>query len=79
MPVKWIINGKEITGCNNAIQVPKYGLNFQIKPGLQTIEFTPTETGTVSWSCWMGMIQGVFIVVDGTADTAKALVQRSGA
>ena len=73
VPVKWIINGKEITGCNNAIQVPKYGLNFQIKPGLQTIEFTPTETGTVSWSCWMGMIQGVFIVVDGTADTAKAL------
>lgn len=73
VPVKWIINGKEITGCNNAIQVPKYGLNFKIKQGLQTIEFTPTETGTISWSCWMGMIQGVFIVVDDTADTAKAL------
>jgi len=73
VPVKWIIDGKEITGCNNAIQVPKLGLNFKIKQGLQTIEFTPTETGTISWSCWMGMIQGLFVVVDDTTDTAKAL------
>jgi len=64
VPVKWIIDGKEITGCNNAIQVPKFGLNFDIKSGEQIIEFTPTETGTVSWSCWMGMIPGVFIVKD---------------
>ena len=64
VPVKWIINGKEITGCNNAIQVPKYGLEFDIKQGEQVIEFTPDEVGTVSWSCWMGMIQGTFIVKD---------------
>lgn len=64
IPVKWIIEGKEINGCNNAIQVPKYGLNFDIKPGEQVIEFTPTETGPVSWSCWMGMIPGVFVVKD---------------
>ena len=24
VPVKWIINGKELTGCNNAIQVPPW-------------------------------------------------------
>ncbi|MBU0460760.1 MAG: sulfite exporter TauE/SafE family protein [Nanoarchaeota archaeon] len=62
VPVKWIIDGKEINGCNNAIQVPKYGLKFEIKKGEQVIEFTPTEEGTVSWSCWMGMIPGVFVV-----------------
>lgn len=62
VPVKWIINGKELNGCNSGIQVPKLGLNFKIKPGIQTIEFTPTEEGTISWSCWMGMIKGVFIV-----------------
>lgn len=68
VPVRWIIDGKEITGCNNAIQVPAYGLEFDIRPGEQVIEFTPTETGTVSWSCWMGMIPGTFIVTDdGTA------------
>ena len=64
IPVKWIVEGKEINGCNNAIQVPKYGLDFEIKPGEQIIEFTPTESGTVSWSCWMGMIPGVFVVKD---------------
>lgn len=64
VPVKWIIDGKEINGCNNAIQVPKLGLNFNIHKGNQTIEFTPTETGTISWSCWMGMIPGIFIVKD---------------
>ncbi len=62
VPVKWIINGKEINGCNNAIQVPKLGLNFDIKKGEQTIEFTPAQEGTIPWSCWMGMISGTFIV-----------------
>jgi uncharacterized protein len=62
VPVKWIINGKELTGCNNAIQVPKYDLEFDINEGEQIIEFTPTEEGVVRWSCWMGMIPGTFIV-----------------
>jgi len=62
IPVRWIINGKEITSCNKAIQVPKLGLNFDIKQGEQVIEFTPEEEGTIPWSCWMGMIQGTFIV-----------------
>jgi len=67
VPVRWIINGKEINGCNNGIQVPKLNLNFRIQPGEQVIEFTPTESGTISWSCLMGMIPGVFIVEDDPA------------
>jgi sulfite exporter TauE/SafE/copper chaperone CopZ len=64
VPVKWIINGKEITGCNNAIQVPKLNLKFDIKKGEQVIKFTPTESGIIRWSCWMGMIPGTFIIKD---------------
>ena len=64
VPVKWIIDGKELNGCNSGIQVPKLGLKFDIKPGEQIIEFTPTESGTISWSCFMGMIPGVFVVKD---------------
>ena len=81
VPVKWIIDGKEINGCNKAIQFPKYGLNFEIKKGEQIIEFTPTETGTVSWSCWMGMIRGVFIVkedISGKEDLETASVPQGG-
>ncbi|MFZ2456101.1 MAG: sulfite exporter TauE/SafE family protein [Candidatus Altiarchaeia archaeon] len=64
VPVKWVIDGQQITGCNKAIQVPKLNLQFDIKKGRQTIEFTPTEAGTIPWSCWMGMIDGKFIVVE---------------
>ncbi|MDA3836202.1 MAG: sulfite exporter TauE/SafE family protein [Nanoarchaeota archaeon] len=68
VPVRWVIDGKQLTGCNNAIQVPSMGLEFKLKEGLQTIEFTPTEEGVISWSCWMGMIPGTFVVTnDGEA------------
>ncbi len=62
VPVKWIITGKEINSCNNAIVVPDLGLNFPVKSGEQVIEFTPTREGPISWSCWMGMIPGTFLV-----------------
>ncbi len=62
VPVEWIIEGKEINGCNNAIQVPNLGLQFNIKKGTQVIKFTPKKEGIIRWSCWMGMIPGTFIV-----------------
>lgn len=64
VPVKWVIEAKEINECNKAIVVPKYDLKVEFQPGRQIVEFTPTETGVVPWSCWMGMIPGTFIVVD---------------
>ena len=76
VPVKWIINGKEITGCNNAIQVPKLGLRFDIKPGEQVIEFTPTEEGVIPWSCWMGMLRGTFVVKEDIDLGNKEQVQK---
>ncbi|VVB53633.1 Cytochrome C biogenesis protein transmembrane region [uncultured archaeon] len=73
VPVKWIINGKQLTGCNSAIKVPSLGLQFNVKEGLQTIEFTPNDAGTIQWSCWMGMLRGVFVVQDDTSNVAAAL------
>lgn len=64
VPVHWVINGKEVLSCNGGIQVPKYDLEFKINPGEQTIKFTPTDSGVIPWSCWMGMIKGTFIVKD---------------
>ncbi len=64
VPVKWVINGKEVTSCNHRIVVPSYDLEFDVKPGLQTIEFTPDKVGHVPWSCWMGMKHGDFDVVE---------------
>ena len=76
VPVKWIITGKELNGCNSGIQVPAYNLKFDVKSGEQTIEFTPTEAGTIRWSCWMGMIPGTFIVKDDIDLSNSAAVKK---
>jgi plastocyanin domain-containing protein len=62
VPVKWIIEGRELTSCNRRIVVPSLNLEFDLADGEQTIEFVPQQPGVIPWSCWMGMIPGSFIV-----------------
>jgi uncharacterized protein len=64
IPVRWIINGRQITNCNNEIVVPELGLQIPVLPGEQVVEFMPEKAGTIRFSCWMGMIPGRFIVVE---------------
>jgi uncharacterized protein len=71
VPVKWVIEGKEMNECNKTIVIPQYKMKIELKEGKQIIEFTPPESGVVPWSCWMGMIPGTFIVVDDVASTKK--------
>jgi len=65
VPVRFIIEAKEedINGCNNAIIIPKYGIEKRLKPGENIIEFLPTEEGNVVYSCWMGMLRSNILVV----------------
>ncbi len=76
VPIKWVIDGQRLTGCNKAISVPNMGLEFDLKEGKQVIELEPMETGSVAWSCWMGMIPGTFIVAD-EASTGLAAGNKS--
>ena len=62
--VHWVIDVKELTDCNRAIVVPKLGLSIDLKLGEQAVEFTPSQEGTILWSCWMGMLRGEFQVTD---------------
>nr|WP_312576198.1 sulfite exporter TauE/SafE family protein [Sedimentibacter sp.] len=72
IPVKWIIDGKELNTCNNAIIARSLNLEFKIKSGENLIEFTPGDKD-INFSCWMGMISGVIKVVDklDSVDTSK--------
>jgi len=72
VPVHWVIDGKEITNCNRRIVVPSLDLEFDVKPGRQTIEFTPREAGVIHWSCWMGMLRGEFDVKDAPSPATVA-------
>lgn len=70
IPVKWIITAPRgsINGCNNKMIIPEYKIEYQFKTGENIIEFTPTKTGTFSYSCWMGMIRSSIKVVDANTE-----------
>lgn len=64
VPVKFIVNAIRVTGCSDEVIIRRLGLTTgKLKNGDQSlIEFTPTETGIIPFSCWMGMQNGRFIV-----------------
>ncbi len=66
VPVKWIIQAQDgdINGCNNSIIIPMLKLQRDLAVGDNVIEFTPEESGTIPFSCWMGMIRSKITVVD---------------
>lgn len=63
IPVKWIIEGKQLNSCNNAIVVNSLNKQVKLNKGENIIEFTPGDKD-INYSCWMGMIRGVIKVVD---------------
>jgi sulfite exporter TauE/SafE/copper chaperone CopZ len=70
MPVRWTIHAEPgtVNGCNNKIIIPEYGrLQKKLALGDNVVEFTPTRTGTFTYTCWMGMIRGKITVVEGDA------------
>jgi sulfite exporter TauE/SafE/plastocyanin domain-containing protein/copper chaperone CopZ len=73
IPVKWIIDGKQLNSCNNAVVAKSLNKQVKLKSGENVIEFTP-EDKDINFSCWMGMIQGVIKVTDklDSVDTSKA-------
>lgn len=68
IPVKWVIEAPEgsINGCNYVMLLEEYGIEHMFTEGENVIEFTPTESGTVQYTCWMGMIRGNIFVTDGS-------------
>lgn len=77
--VKWIITSTNNFSCASSLVMPSYGISRDLQKGENIIEFTPTKTGEISFSCSMGMYRGKFIVVDdkgqvslGGVDTALA-------
>ena len=75
VPVRWTIHAAAgtLNGCNNKIVIPEYGrLQKKLALGDNVVEFTPTRTGTFTYTCWMGMIRGKITVVEGDAGNPVA-------
>ena len=66
IPVKIIINASndKLTGCNNEIIINEYGIKKKLEVGENIIEFTPKDTKTISYTCWMNMIKNNIKVID---------------
>lgn len=66
VPVKWIIEAPKgsINGCNYKMLIREYGVEHTFSEGENVIEFVPTKSGTISYTCWMGMIRGNIFVTD---------------
>lgn len=64
IPVEWQIEGVETSGCTSILTLPKYGIEKQIRPGANVIQFTPEKTGTIAFHCSMAMFRGKFTVID---------------
>lgn len=62
VPVRWVIDVKQMSGCTNEILVEKLGIRKELQYGENIIEFTPREAGEIKFSCGMKMVWGKFIV-----------------
>ena len=54
-PVRLIGDVSSLPGCLKAITIPAFGVRKVIQPNDNVIEFTPTQVGTFSITCTMGM------------------------
>ncbi|MDO4321143.1 MAG: sulfite exporter TauE/SafE family protein [Lachnospiraceae bacterium] len=74
VPVKWVIDAPAgtINGCNYKMLMREYGIEHTFTEGENVIEFTPEASGTVQYTCWMGMIRGNIFVTDGKEAAAAS-------
>ncbi|MFA5933183.1 MAG: sulfite exporter TauE/SafE family protein [Microgenomates group bacterium] len=72
VPVKWIVTSTNVNTCASSIVSSSLNVRKSLELGENIIEFTPTETGALKFSCSMGMYRGVFNVVndDGSGGVA---------
>ena len=64
IPVEWDINVKDISTCASYILAPDMNIQKLLAKGQNTLVFTPGKTGTLDFSCSMGMYTGRFTVVE---------------
>lgn len=61
--VRWVVDATQAAGCAHSLISPQIGVRQVLKSGENIIEFTPTQRGTIPFSCSMGMTSGEFKVV----------------
>jgi len=64
VPVRWVIDVKQMTRCTDEIIMPEYSVRKKLTYGENVVEFIPKKVGEVKFSCWMRMVWGKFVVTE---------------
>jgi sulfite exporter TauE/SafE/copper chaperone CopZ len=64
VPVKWVINSESQYSCASSLISQGLGIRTGLKQGENIFTFTPNKTGTIRFSCSMGMYTGFFNVAN---------------
>ncbi|MDR1152319.1 MAG: sulfite exporter TauE/SafE family protein [Bifidobacteriaceae bacterium] len=69
-PVRWEITSKGLS-CASSMNLQAMGLGYvSLATGLNVFEFTPTEPGTLVYTCGMGMFPATIEVIPPPSDAA---------
>ena len=69
--VRWEIDSVAVS-CASALYAPSLGIQPTVlQPGVNVLSFTPQETGTLRYSCGMGMYWGSITVIEPPAGPAE--------
>lgn len=63
VPVEWQIYAPQFMGCADTLVSRGLGISTRLRPGDNTVAFTPTEPGQYIFSCSMGMVRGTMVVI----------------
>jgi len=78
IPVRWIINVKQMSSCTNQIMISSLGIKKDLQYGENIIEFTPTKgVNEIKFSCGMQMVWGKFVITNQTQSSAPSTNQNS--
>lgn len=61
IPVRWEVNN-QATGCARSLVASGISINSVLSSGANVFRFTPSKSGTIPFSCFMGMYRGEFVV-----------------
>lgn len=64
VPVRLTLKTSNTQGCSRAFTIPSMNISKVLpESGEEVLEFTPTKTGQLVYTCSMGMFSGVFTVI----------------
>jgi sulfite exporter TauE/SafE len=64
VPVRLTLKTSNTQGCSRAFTIPSLNISKVLpESGEEILEFTPTKTGSLTYTCSMGMFSGVFKVI----------------